>query len=62
MWKRALKRRRAEAERLAAVSPRQGPDGPAAPSGGAVHAPRDVPDPRAKSAVHGKVTADKWNQ
>lgn len=22
----------------------------------------DVPDPRAKSAGHGKKTADKWNQ
>jgi hypothetical protein len=24
--------------------------------------PPDVTDPRAKSQVHGKVTADKWNQ
>jgi hypothetical protein len=24
--------------------------------------PQDVSDPRAKSQVHGKVTADKWNQ
>jgi hypothetical protein len=24
--------------------------------------PPDVPDPRAKSERHGKVTADRWNQ
>ena len=24
--------------------------------------PQDVSDPRAKNQVHGKVTADKWNQ
>jgi hypothetical protein len=24
--------------------------------------PPDVTDPRAKSQLHGKVTADKWNQ
>jgi hypothetical protein len=24
--------------------------------------PQDVPNPRAKSARHGKLTADKWNQ
>jgi hypothetical protein len=24
--------------------------------------PQDVSSPRAKSQVHGKVTADKWNQ
>ena len=23
---------------------------------------KDAPSPRAKSSVHGKVTADKWNQ
>jgi hypothetical protein len=74
MWKRALKRKREEAERLAAVSPRQGPDGPA---GGGGHGgvdpgaedklvaherPQDVPDPRTKNSGHGQKTADKWNQ
>jgi hypothetical protein len=26
------------------------------------HTPQDVTSTRAKSTVHGKVTADKWNQ
>ena len=75
MWKRALKRKREEAERMAAVSPRQGPDGPAggaSAQGGvdpdseakliAHERPQGVVDPRAKSSGHGQVTADKWNQ
>jgi hypothetical protein len=74
MWKRALKRKREEAERLAAVSPRQGPDGPVGDTGqGGVdpdaeakliahERPQGVVDPRAKNSRHGQVTADKWNQ
>ncbi|HKG01955.1 MAG TPA: hypothetical protein VKB03_02140 [Conexibacter sp.] len=74
MWKRALKRKREEAERLAAVSPRQGPDGPTTGSGqGGVdpdaeakliahERPQGVVDPRTKNSGHGQKTADKWNQ
>jgi hypothetical protein len=74
LWKRALKRKREEAERLARVAPRQGPDGPAAGSAhGAVDAdaeakliaherPQGAVDPRAKNSGHGQKTADKWNQ
>jgi hypothetical protein len=74
MWKRALKRKREEAARHAAVSPRQGPDG--APRGGgqggvdpaaereliAHERPQGVVDPRTKNSGHGQKTADKWNQ
>lgn len=71
MWRRALKRKREEAARHEAASPRQAPGGgtptrgvdPAAERKLAAHErPQDVPDPRTKGAGHGQKTADKWNQ
>jgi hypothetical protein len=69
LWKRALRRKREEAERHAAASPRQAPgtggqgvDPDAERKLGAREPSQDVPDPRAKSSGHGQKTADKWNQ
>jgi hypothetical protein len=71
MWKRALKRKREDAEQRERVGVRQGPDGgghgrgvdPAAERELIAHErPQDVPDPRTKGSGHGQKTADKWNQ
>lgn len=71
MWRRALKRKREEAVRHEAASPRQAPGGGAPTRGvdpdtertlAAHERPQDVSDPRTTNSGHGKKTADKWNQ
>lgn len=72
MWRRALKRKREEAARHEAMSPRQAPGTANTPARGvdsdaeakptAHERPQDVPDPRTKGSGHGQKTADKWNQ